>query len=324
MINNITFSACLIAKNEEKNISKAINSLKQICDQIIVIDTGSTDKTSKIASQLGCEVYFLEWKNDFSLARNFSLQFAKNQWIIILDADEEIDVNSLNENSNLFKNEKIGAIRVIINNYIHQKNIIKQHKYPRIIRNIKGIKFQGKIHEQISESIIQKGYSIADSNIIIHHYGYSQNNIEKINRNLNLLNDEVANNTQDDWKKFHLAETLFTAKKFHEAQIYFQQIINSFQLSNEQNEMVKIRLAQIYISNNDFKPISELLQFNSRNKSIEGLRKYILSSSFILQKDFTKAKQIFDSIANDEKSLLNYQDLAQIQNLFDLIKKAQL
>ncbi len=324
MQNKINLSACLIAKNEENNILTAIRSLKKVCNQIIVIDTGSNDNTPKLVSQSGCELYFFKWKNDFAEARNFSLKFAKNDWIIILDADEELEADSLLKNLHLFENPNIGAIRTIIKNHIKDQNILKEHKYPRIFRNLDGIKFIGKIHEQISDSIIEKGLEIIDSDIIIHHYGYATNNLDKINRNLQLLKEEINKDSQDNWKKFHLAETLFNAKKYNEAQQHFETILNSSQLSIEQNDMVKIRLAQIHLANNNFKPIIKLLTFNSMDKSIEGLRKFILSSSYILQKNFSTGKQIFDSIASDEKSLLNPTELAQIENLFELIRKAQL
>ena len=81
-------SACVITKNEEKNIARCINSYKDIVDEIILVDTGSTDNTVEIAKSLGAKIYYYEWQNDFSAAKNYALSMAKGDWIIFLDADE--------------------------------------------------------------------------------------------------------------------------------------------------------------------------------------------------------------------------------------------
>ncbi|SFQ02695.1 Glycosyl transferase family 2 [Caldicoprobacter faecalis] len=84
----VKISGCVIAKNEEKNIARCINSYKDIVDEVIVVDTGSSDRTAEIAQNLGAKVYHYEWQNDFAKAKNFALSLAKGDWIIFLDADE--------------------------------------------------------------------------------------------------------------------------------------------------------------------------------------------------------------------------------------------
>ena len=83
-------SACLIVKNEEAQIAKAIGDLKEVCDEIIVVDTGSADRTVEIVKQLGAEVYHFKWNNHFGKARNFSFSKAKYNWIFYIDADERL------------------------------------------------------------------------------------------------------------------------------------------------------------------------------------------------------------------------------------------
>ena len=85
-----TISLCLIAKNEEDNLPKCLFSAAPAVDEIIVIDTGSTDRTKDIATAFGAKVYDYEWNNDFSAARNESLSRASGDWIFILDCDEVI------------------------------------------------------------------------------------------------------------------------------------------------------------------------------------------------------------------------------------------
>jgi len=82
-------SVAMIVKDEEHNIRRALESIKDVADEIIVVDTGSKDRTPEIAREYTNKVYFHEWRNDFSEARNYSLKFPTCKWILILDADEE-------------------------------------------------------------------------------------------------------------------------------------------------------------------------------------------------------------------------------------------
>ena len=84
-------SACVIVKNEEKNLPAWLDGVKNIADEIIVVDTGSTDKTVEIAEKAKVNLYRFEWIHDFAAAKNFALSKAKGDWIIFLDADEYFD-----------------------------------------------------------------------------------------------------------------------------------------------------------------------------------------------------------------------------------------
>jgi glycosyltransferase involved in cell wall biosynthesis/thioredoxin-like negative regulator of GroEL len=87
---NPTLSVCIIVKNEEKNIGKCLRNIKPLADEMIVVDTGSTDRTKDIAKVFGAKVYDFEWTNNFADARNHSLSKASGEWILVLDADEVI------------------------------------------------------------------------------------------------------------------------------------------------------------------------------------------------------------------------------------------
>ncbi len=88
--NKGTLSLCMIVKNEEENIGRCLASVKPVVDEMIVVDTGSTDRTIDIAKAFGAQVYDFEWTNNFAEARNFSLSKAAGDWILVLDADEVI------------------------------------------------------------------------------------------------------------------------------------------------------------------------------------------------------------------------------------------
>ena len=94
----------MIVKNEEPNLAKCLMSVKPVVDEIIVVDTGSTDKTKAIASALGAKVFDFSWTNDFSKARNYSLSKASGDWILVLDADEIVSPLDHDKLKKLIKN----------------------------------------------------------------------------------------------------------------------------------------------------------------------------------------------------------------------------
>ena len=99
-------SLCMIVKNEERSLARCIKSVKSLVDEIIIVDTGSNDNTINIAKDLGAEIYNFEWCDDFSAARNESIKYANHQWILLLDADEFVDENSIIELKKIIKNNE--------------------------------------------------------------------------------------------------------------------------------------------------------------------------------------------------------------------------
>ena len=101
---DINISACIIAKNEEKHISDCMKSIESCVDEIIVVDTGSTDKTIEMAERFGCKVIRSDWQDDFSLSRNIALDAASKKYILVIDADERLlnpeEVRGVLEKSN--------------------------------------------------------------------------------------------------------------------------------------------------------------------------------------------------------------------------------
>ena len=87
-------SLCMIVKNEEHNIARCISSVKDVVDEIVVVDTGSCDNTLTIAQSFGAKVFSCPWEDNFSIPRNVSLEHALGEWILMLDADEQLDQES--------------------------------------------------------------------------------------------------------------------------------------------------------------------------------------------------------------------------------------
>lgn len=190
-----TLSVCLISKNEEKNISRCLSSITTIADEIILVDTGSTDKTIEIAKSFNITVIETSWENDFSKARNLALNNATMDYIMYIDCDEELDKSSaplLKES--LGKNKNIECYCINLINIINgKKNMTIQSL--RLFKNRPEFRFKGRIHEQIMPSIYELyGNNCVEllDNINLYHYGYDLDNAtiqNKIQRNLSIFND---------------------------------------------------------------------------------------------------------------------------------------
>jgi glycosyltransferase involved in cell wall biosynthesis len=122
--NNPTLSLCMIVKNEEKFLPRCMESIKGLVDEIIIVDTGSTDSTIEIAKRYNAKIYHHQWENSFSKARNYSLKYATCKWILILDADEEVGRKNAHKLKEVIKENSVNVIYLpIISRPVGGKNI---------------------------------------------------------------------------------------------------------------------------------------------------------------------------------------------------------
>lgn len=313
MKKNIT--ACIIVKNEEKHIENCIKSIYKDVNQIVIIDSGSDDSTLNIIRKFDIDIFFYKWNKDFSELRNISLKHAYSDWILILDADEIINLSTLNLDN---IKDNIGGLRVKIKNYLDSDyKQFSTHQYTRIFRNDKNFMFEGKIHEQINESIINSNFEIIDSNLEIEHFGYINTTNEKKLRNLDLLENS---NLKDDFERLNYADTLFSLKKNEKALNIYRKIENSINLSNYQNEHVKIRIAQIFLKQNKFSDVNLALDFVSDNVDLEGLRKYVLAASLLNDKKIQEAKKLYLELESSQSNLIDKNVISNAINVLNQIK----
>ncbi len=179
----------MIVKNEEKFLPKCLESLRNEVNEIIIVDTGSSDKTIKIAEEYGAKVYNYEWKNDFADARNFSINKASSEYILVLDADEFLDHNTKIEE--VILSGKDYYVLKIKNNM--SNGYVSYHQAIRLFKNNIGLSYYGKIHEHLNiEEFTNLTSEFGD--VLIHHDGYTQEMYkerDKYNRNLEILLKET-------------------------------------------------------------------------------------------------------------------------------------
>ena len=185
-----TVSLCMIVRNEEENLPRSLMSVKSMVDEMIVVDTGSTDRTREIARVFGAKVYDYEWADDFSGARNFSLSKAIGRWILIVDADEVISPIDHSRLTQIVKerNAQPVAYSLTTRNYVEPLNIsgwtANDGRYKeeagtgwfpgtkvRLFPNDPRIHFEHPVHELVEPSLRKAGIKIKECAAPIHHYG---------------------------------------------------------------------------------------------------------------------------------------------------------
>jgi len=179
-------SLCMIVKDEEVALPKCLGSVKDVVDQIIVLDTGSTDKTPDIAKQFGAEVHHFEWCNDFSAARNDALKYVTGDWVLVLDADETLTQQIVPHMREAIESD----LHLLINLVRHEVGA-EQSPYSmvsRLFKNHPDVSFSRPYHALVDDSISailakepdwQVGYL---PQVAILHEGYQKNAIAQQNK----------------------------------------------------------------------------------------------------------------------------------------------
>jgi len=174
-------SVCLIAKNEEKNIERALRSVEGVADEIVVTDTGSTDRTVEIATR-SARVEHFTWTDDFSAARNYCNSQARGEWILMLDADEELRAESRDELRRCLDCDEALAFTVLREDLVdaNHPDRFTLMLHTRLFRSRPEIRLIGHIHHQftppLSEIAVRTGLDVLHSGIRLRHYGYAEGN----------------------------------------------------------------------------------------------------------------------------------------------------
>jgi tetratricopeptide (TPR) repeat protein len=184
-----SISVCMIARDEEKHIAEALASVKDLADELIVVDTGSKDATIIEARRLGARVHEIQWNNDFSEARNFALSKATREWILVLDADERISRDDHERIRALLRGADSAAFMFEQRTYSNAScgpGLLPRSdrdeasigcaasfndRQIRLFRADAGVRYACEIHENVEESLMLADIPVRESGLVIHHYG---------------------------------------------------------------------------------------------------------------------------------------------------------
>jgi Glycosyltransferases involved in cell wall biogenesis len=230
----VKLSACVIVKNEEKNLPLWLECMQNIAFEMIVVDTGSTDQTKDLARAAGATVYDFAWQDDFSAAKNFALEKATGNWIAFLDADEyftaETADNLLPYLEKMDKNKEVDAF------FCHLVNIdaddhnrfIDAVQSLRVFRRDEKLRFIGPIHEFLARAGGPLRIMSMEADVEIYHTGYSQTILKaKLERNLHFLQKIMAEHGEKPWYYGYLADCYFGLKDYEKARVFARRSIDS-------------------------------------------------------------------------------------------------
>lgn len=237
--NTPRLSLCMIVKNEERYLQGCLAGAKPFVDEIIIVDTGSTDRTVEIAKAFGARLFHEEWRNDFATARNASLRHATGDWILVLDADERLPADSGKLMRRLLDAPDVAAYLVKLQCPTHgggTMGTIPVKWPPRLFRNRVEARYEGIVHECLLPSLRGTG-RIVYSDVALDHLGYLQSREAmqaKATRNLRLLEHQVAETPEDSLTWIQLAETYLTLAWPDQAVVSYRKALTLFSQERKQ------------------------------------------------------------------------------------------
>ncbi|MBU1052806.1 MAG: glycosyltransferase [Proteobacteria bacterium] len=263
-------SACMIVKNEEALLPNCLKSIRDVVDEIIVVDTGSSDSTVEIAKSYGAKVYHHLWENDFSKHRNQSISYATGEWILIIDADEELEAKTGHIVRTLVRNAPTGVILFKVRSYLEDGAYYSEGSSPRLFKNGLDIYYRGKVHNQI---IFKE--SLTPSPVVLWHYGYDltpEKKRTKIERSLALLRQQAAEWPDDIPTHHHLAMTLMAEKDWEGA---YREAALTLDMARAKEERSSQLSWTYFVASNS---LLQMRRFDeAKTTGLEGLERFVWS-----------------------------------------------
>lgn len=257
----ITISVCMIVKNEEKVLGRCLDSLKDLADEIIIVDTGSSDTTKQIAARYTDKIYDFTWIHDFSAARNFAFSKATMEYIYSADADEVIDEEN-RQQFLLLKQKLLPEIEIVQMKYANQLAYNTTYNYdveyrPKLYRRLRTFRWVEPVHENVALSPV-----IYDSDIIILHMPVSNH----AQRDFQTFQRVIKREGKLSPKLYEMyARELFIAgedKDFYDAFEYFKDFAEKEECSERERKIGECVLVKCYRMKGD---ITGLLKYSLKN-----------------------------------------------------------
>jgi len=255
----LSLSLCMIVRDEEACLGRCLNSVAELAPEIIVVDTGSNDRSVDIAKEFGAKVWQFDWTGDFAQARNVSLAHAVGDWVLWLDADEELAPEAGRAIAALIATTDADGIKVTVrsHNPPGETTLYDDGTITRLFRRRAGVRFEGAIHEQVGPSIVRLGGRIDSApEIVILHHGYATSvaqGQDRARRNLRTLEAAVQKHPDDAYLRFHLGATCQAAGDATRAEAELLRAIesNRGELSQTLSALAYCKLAQLALARRD-------------------------------------------------------------------------
>ena len=298
----MTISVCMIVKNEEKNLAACLDCLDKIADEIIIVDTGSTDATKAIASKYTDKVYDFEWINDFAAARNFAFSKATMDYIYSADADERLD----EENRKRFlalKEALIPEIEIVQMYYCNQleNNTIysfdKEYR-PKLYKRVRQFVWQERIHEAVALEPV-----VFDSDVEIIHKPSAGHGSRDLKVFASMV--EKGEGLSKRLREIYAKELYITGEleDFAQAEPFFLSCTETTEDMDELKRACSILARYYRLTGND----AAFMKYALKVTALEGCSEmcYEVGEFFFDKKDYNEAGMWFYNAANETQALLS-------------------
>ena len=287
-------SACMIVKNEEKSLPTCLKSIQDYVNEIVIVDTGSTDQTVQIAKSFGARVYHHPWEHHFSKHRNQSFGYARGDWILYIDADEELLPGSghILRDTVLAAEEDVDAVAVVLECIYNRGAAIPANNSIRVFRNHRGLRYEGRVHNHIVG--VKKAVCVP---IRIFHHGYildKETRMRRFQRTTHLLKKEIQDSPHNPRPHHFLAASYLSEKMIDDA---LKSASTAISLYEKQNSRSHNYLWSIYIAASALLEMGDLAAAENLAQKGVNTHKDHLDSHYLLAVIAYKKKNepIFDS-----------------------------
>ncbi len=299
----MSISLCMIVKDEEPMLARCLESVKHLADEMVIVDTGSTDRTQDIARAFGAVVSEYAWDDSFSNARNFALDQATMDWILLMDADDEFEAADTQKLCELLIKDSEADVyyfqTLSFMGDVPDRSKTISNMNVRLVRNHRGYRFKGDIHEQlINDSVPVSRVGMAD--IRIYHYGYLNSVVtskSKRERNMALIRKELEKEPDNSFMLCNMGNECYSLRQFDEALSWYMKSWESFDSRRGFSSKMLIRIVSC----------CELLGKTEEQQRFirEGLTIYpdFTDLEFIRASDFLRRKKYAAAIKSFRKCL---------------------
>lgn len=218
-------SVCMIVRDEEATLARAVASVDGLADGLVVVDTGSRDGTVEVARALGATVGSFSWDDDFAAARNESLRHATKDWILVLDADQELDPGSREEVARLLQTDAFRGYLVRQLSYLEEGKGAVEHLDLRLFPNHPALRYRGAVHEQLVCTQPELGFERLVCGVLVHHHGTRSYDLGKAERDRRVLRRMVAEDPTDAFAYTNLGTACALLGRHDEAELAFLRAI---------------------------------------------------------------------------------------------------
>jgi len=287
----MTISLCMIVKNEEENLGNCLRSVAGLFDEINIVDTGSTDRTVEIAKEYTDRIFYFEWINDFSAARNFSFSKATMEYSMWLDADDIMDSDNYRRFRNFkrdFKNDADCIFMPYILERAHDGKVVSSSSRERIVRNNMGYRWERPVHE----GLVGNGKIVTLDVAVIHT---KEENAQNLLRYFNVVEGAVKSGNCTPADNYYYGLMLSAIGRHEEAVEQLNLFIDNSKDKAFTGIGAFLSIYNSYIALGDVENAYKVLALNedvNKNKS----EYYCLLGHFVMNsvKDYDLAQSYFE------------------------------